>query len=193
MRLVNVIFTDSASNLVLSQTRDIRVISLLKTIILDIDFFVLLPVRHVEIFDKFSKNHIQNNHEVYHRRKVETFNLNDEDLFLKKTLTLEKTKILETILTCADIKLAGHNHFFHPRMYDIIDHWDEKIIGEYSFNRNITIEEASKELKLKKSSFDVRVNKIQALIDNYVEELKDHDSSIELENYHDKIIQDFWL
>lgn len=193
MNNVNIIFIDSGSNLVISQTKDLRVISLLKTILLDIDFFVLLPVRHKEAFSVFTKEYITDNNVKYFIRKIEPYHENNEELLTKKKIAIEKTKILETLLVCADIKLSGYHHFFHPRMYNIISDSDEKIINEYAFIRNMTVEETNKELKLKKSSFDVHVSKIQALIDSYVEKIIYENSIDVLKNYTDKIILDFWL
>jgi hypothetical protein len=186
------VITDYATQLVLAQTTEKRVATLLKLVIADIRIYTVLSGPHAELYNLITDSYIAEN--MFRFRKfncVPAFDVTEE-ILEKKRLARIKTEIVEKIIKLADIKINEHQTFFDPHMLYIISENNNIMIEEYALIRNISVSEAKKELILRKGSYDMYVIKIQALIDKWVESMALTNDVDKLSNFEADIEQDFF-
>jgi len=186
------IILDCSTQVVLAQTNEKRVATLLKSVIVDITTQTLLPVRHAEAYNLITNSYIAEN--VFRFRKLmcePALNVIEETV-QKKRLAGVKTAIAETLIKCADIRMHEYQTFFDPHMLNIISENNITMIEEYALIRNISVDEAQKELTLRKSSYDMHVIKIQAVIDKWTESMALINDINTLSNFEENIIQSFF-
>jgi hypothetical protein len=185
------VITDYATQVVLAQTTEKRVATLLKSVIVDIKIYTVLSGPHAELYNLITDSYIAEN--MFRFRKFNCVPAFDviEEILEKKRLSRIKTEIAEKIIKLADIKINEHQTFFDPHMLCIISE-NNIMIEEYALIRNISVSEAKKELILRKGSYDMHVIKIQALIDKWVENMALVNHVDKLSNFEADIEQDFF-
>lgn len=186
------IILDCSTHVVLAQTTEIRVVAFLKSVLVDVTSLVLLPNRHAEAYNLITNSYIAENIFRYHKQKCEPAINVIEETNKKKHIAGIKTIIAETLMKCADMRMHEHHTFFDNHMLSIILENNVSMIEEYALIRNIKFDEASKELLLRKSSYDMHVIKIQALIDKWTERIALENDIDKLLGYQSDIIQEFF-
>jgi hypothetical protein len=183
---------DSSTHVVLSQTSEPRVVSILKSVLVDVSVLTLLPDRNAEAYNLITNQYISQNMFRYHNQTCEPAINIIEETIEKKKLARAKTMIAETLIVCADIKMNDRHHFYNPYMLNIISENNENIIKEYALIRNISVDAALKDLTLRKSSYDVQVIKIQGTIDKWVDTIVFENNLQKLLSMANTIIQEFF-
>lgn len=186
------IILDCSTQVVLAQTNEKRVASLLKSVLVDITTQTLLSGRHAEAYNLITNSYIEENIFRFRKLKCEPALNVIEETIQKKRLAGIKTIIAETLIKCADIKMHEYQTFFDPHMLNIISENNNIMIEEYALIRNISVSEAQKELTLRKSSYDMHVIKIQAVLDKWTESVALINDIDKLSNFQSDIIQDFF-
>ena len=90
------------------------------------------------------------------------------------------------------MRMHEYQTFFDSHMLNILSENNITMIEEYALIRNISVNEAQKELILRKSSYDMHVIKIQAVIDKWTESLALVNDTTVLSNFQEGIIQEFF-
>jgi len=190
------VLIDNLTNSVICQTTEKRIVPLIKMLVLDVNTVTLLPKRHEHWYNKLTNEFINDSMIRYSLNKgtadFATIDELPEAILLKKKIAIEKTYILEKLISCADIKMNNFHTFFHPSFVDIIERNDEVLLEEYAFVRKLPMEEVRKDLLVRKSIYETHLVKSQALIDMWVDKIMFETDLNILHSYQERVIDSFF-
>lgn len=185
---------DQASGAMLYVCDDFRIISALKTVVLDSNIIHLFPRRHSEFYGKINLDFVSQNSLILRAERLEVKDSLRPGVQAKKELAAHKADVIKVCYNCADVVLDQSNFYVNSNVFSIMQNIqsDEELFDEYVSVRNLSKEESYKEILLKNRQMMINAVKVQASVDKFIEQIEYINTDLELQLFKEKVILSFF-
>lgn len=161
---------DNASKIILTFTEDLKKASMLQDVLQDVSTSFILPKLHSSFYNKITEDELSTKYYKFFDFDIVEETNYPEYLPEKKEIAKFKLYCIRALLVCADFKMVGKGTFYDNNFASIIEK-NENFLIEYSYLRNLNVEESKKDIELRVNNYHIALVKIQAIIDFYIEKI----------------------